>query len=113
MTRSNMSRLWLSVAGLVILVYATLLVMAMGCVLAHADRSQSHQHHHDDQGSSTQTLLCAWACQATTDTVVAVGLPSAVVGTIIGLTDLIPSQLVLSMLSSAIRSRAPPLIAIS
>ncbi|TKB69108.1 MAG: hypothetical protein E8D52_09050 [Nitrospira sp.] len=113
MARSNMSRLCLSVAGLVAIAYGALLVMAMSCVLAHADRSQRHQHHHDDQGSSTQTLLCAWACQATTDTAVAVGLPSAVVGMIIGLTDLIPSQPVLSTHSSVIRSRAPPSIAIS
>lgn len=66
---SDVYRLKVGLIGLVTLIYSSLLVMAAGCALAHADRSQSHQHHHSEEGSSDQNLLCVWACQATADAV--------------------------------------------
>ena len=106
MTRSR--RAWL--IGLMAVVYSTLLVMAAGCALAHADLSQSHQHHHSGQGSSGLHSLCAWACQATADAVAAIGPPPTVTGILVGSIHLSPYQFIQLADYSTVSPRAPPSI---
>lgn len=96
--------------GLVTLAYSALLVMAAGCVPAHADRPQSHQHHHTEQESSGLNSLCAWSCQATADAVVAIGPPSAVTKLLVGPIDLVSYAFIYSADLSTVHPRAPPSI---
>lgn len=90
------------------LVYGALLILAAGCALAHADRSQSHQHHHDEHGSSAQDVLCAWACQATADTAMTVEPPPSVPELVIARFYLAASLPIRSISSVQVHSRAPP-----
>ncbi len=108
MTRAHNS--WQSgyLIGLVTLVYGVLLVMAAGCALAHADQAQSH-HHHDEQGTSAQSVLCSWACHATADAAVAGGPPSTVVELVVECSNFAPNLPILPISSSTMRSRGPPL----
>ena len=106
--RFHISRHNVCLIGLVALIYSALTVMAAGCALNHVDRSQSHQHHHSEQGSPDQNLLCAWACQATADAAAASGSPPAVTKLMVGLADFTSSRLYLFQRSSTVRSRAPP-----
>lgn len=100
----------IALAVCVMLLYAASLSMSASCVFAHADRLQSRQHHHDEQGSSAQNSLCSWACQAIADTIVAIGPLSTAAEMILGPTDLAFHQRILSIYFSAVQSRAPPLI---
>ena len=108
MMRSHTSRHAVWLIALVALIYGALLVIAEGCALTHADRSQSH--HHNGEGSSDQNVLCAWACQATADAPEASGPPPTVAELLVGLADLIPTRLCLLPSSSNVQTRAPPLI---
>ena len=93
--------------GLVTLAYGALLVMAAGCALSHVDRAQGH-HHHDEQGSSPQNVLCSWACHATADTAMAAGPPSTVVELVVERSNFAPNLPILPISSSIVHSRAPP-----
>ncbi len=100
----------LSIVGCAALLYAVLLVLGSSCNLVHRDLNQSHHHHHADEDSSAADQFCAWACQATADTV-AVGGPSLAVRNI----DSEPAEftstgLLFSTYFSATHSRAPPSI---
>ena len=96
--------------GLVVLIYSALLVMATGCALAHADRSQNHRHHHSEEGPSNQNLLCAWACQVVGDATEASEPPSAVTEILVGPIDLTPYQFIHSSDFSTVPTPAPPSI---
>ncbi|MGQ0556555.1 MAG: hypothetical protein ACT4PN_11510 [Nitrospiraceae bacterium] len=110
MMRSRVSRPSLCLIALVTLAYSALLVLFTGCVLVHADRSQSHQNHHSEQGSSGLNSLCAWACQATADAVAAIG-PSPTVTEILACpADPIPYPFIRSADVSTVPTRAPPSI---
>ena len=104
------SRHTVCLIGLVTLIYSALIVMAAGCTLTHADRPQNHQHHHSEKGSSDQSLLCAWACQATADTAEASGSPPTVTELVVGPADLVYDQLCLLQQSFTLQTRAPPSI---
>ncbi|MBS0181545.1 MAG: hypothetical protein JSS39_04035 [Nitrospira sp.] len=99
-------KVWL--VELVTLIYSALLVMAAGCALDHADPSQNHQHHHSEERSSDHNLLCAWACQATTDAAEASEPPPAAAGLAVGPADFDSHRLCLLPLSSTLQARAPP-----
>lgn len=107
MMRSRVSRYGMC---LIVLLYSTLVVIATGCASAHADRSQSHQNHHPEQGSSGLDSLCAWACQATADPVVALGPAPTGTEILASPADLIPYSFILSAGVSAVSARAPPTI---
>jgi hypothetical protein len=100
----------LSIAGGAVLLYAVLLVLGSSCNLVHGDLSQSHQHHHADESSSAADQFCAWACQATADTVAEAGPPLAVRDLDSEPAEFTSSELVFSTYASAIHSRAPPSI---
>lgn len=108
MMRFHVCRRKACLVELVALIYSALLVMAAGCALDHADRSQNHQHHHGEERSSDHNLLCAWACQATTDAAEASGPPPTAAGLVVGLDDLDSHRLCLLPLSSTVQARAPP-----
>ncbi len=110
MMRSRASRQSMCLIALVPLLYGTLIVMAAGCASALADRSQKHQSHHSEQGSFGLNSLCAWACQATADTVVAIEPSPTVMEILAGPADLIPYPFIPSVDVSAVSTRAPPSI---
>lgn len=100
----------LSIAGCAALLYAVLLVLGSSCNLVHGDLNQSHHHHHTDEDSSAADQFCAWACQATADTVAEAGPPLAVRDLDSEPAEFTSSELVFSAYASAIHSRAPPSI---
>jgi len=106
---SSISRQSICLALFLTLVYSILLVMAAGCAFAHAGQAE-HQHHHDEQGSSAKNSLCAWACQATADTLVVIGPPLSVAELVVERYNLISNPLICSISSSTVPSRAPPSI---
>jgi hypothetical protein len=95
------------IVGCVVL-YAVLLVMSTGCMVAHAGH-MSTQHHHGENGSSDQNALCAWTCQATTDSAATIGPPLALAELALGPADLVSRSLTSSALLYIVQSRAPPL----
>jgi hypothetical protein len=107
MIRSALSRNTVLVAGLVALVYASLAVMAAGCALRHVDPSNRHTHH-GSQETGPHNALCAWACQATSDTGQVTESPSLFRGPVAQLVVSSPNQETPSFSSSLLRSRAPP-----
>ncbi len=108
--RSRHSLPHLSIAGCAVLLYAGLLVLGSSCNLVHGDLNQSHHPHHGDEGSSAADQFCAWACQATADTVAEAGPSLAVKDVVGGPAEFTSTGLLLSIDSSAMHSRAPPLI---
>ena len=98
----------LSIAGCAALLYAGLLVAGSSCNLVHGDWHQRHQHHHADEGSSAADQFCAWACQATADTVAEGGPSLAVRDLVSGPAEFTSTELPFSTDFSAIHSRAPP-----
>ncbi|MGB4068990.1 MAG: hypothetical protein WBK08_13250 [Nitrospira sp.] len=96
-----------SIIGSVALIYAALVVLSTGCALAHADPSQTH-HHHTEENSSPQSAFCAWACQATSDGA-AVAQPLAAVAWLVVEQQVLDSDShVLSSASVVLLPRAPP-----
>jgi hypothetical protein len=91
----------------VALSYVALLVMNAGCMFTHAQQV-SNDHHHAGDSSSATDHFCAWACQATADTIAEAGPQLAVRGLVSGPTEFASAGLPYSTYSSAIHSRAPP-----
>lgn len=91
------------------LLYTVVLVVGGSCELLHGGLSQSHHQHHGDQGSSAPNAFCAWICQATADAMVAIGPPMATADLILGVSEFITTEFVLSTPSSERHLRAPPL----
>jgi hypothetical protein len=97
------------IAGCAVL-YAALLVMSTGCTFAHTEQVSSQHHHHGEEGSSNQSVLCAWTCQATTDATIAIGPPPMVTALMVCSADLTSGPGVSSVPSSSTHPRAPPAI---
>lgn len=107
MTRSSASRSTVLVAGFVALVYASLAAMAASCALSHVDTSSGHAHH-GSQAATSHNALCAWACQVTSDAGPAVESPDLAKGRVVRLVVSSSNQVIPSLSSSLLRSRAPP-----
>lgn len=108
MMRSRVSPHAMCLIALVTLLYSTLVVIVAGCASAHLDRSQSHEEHHGKQGSPGLDSLCAWACQANTDTGVAIGLAPTVTEMLASQADLIPYLCIRLAQLPNVPTRAPP-----
>ena len=108
--RSHVFRHNVYFIGLVALIYSALTVMAAGCALTHTDRSQNHQHHHNEKGSSDHSVLCVWACQATADAAEAGESPQFVTELEARPADLDSHRLCLLQPPSSAQTRAPPSI---
>lgn len=93
-------------ALLVALSYVSLVVLAAACAFGHADMAGSHAHHGSHE-SGPHNALCAWACQATSDAVVAMG-PSLAPSGLVVRQVVVPSDPSASSSLSVLRSRAPP-----
>lgn len=104
------SRHTVCLIGLVTLIYSALTVMAAGCAPTHADRSQNHQHHHGEEGSSNHNLLCVWACQATADAAEVSESPPTATELVDGPADPDSHRLGLVPPPSGAQTRAPPSI---
>ncbi len=107
---SHVYRRKVCLIGIVTLIYSVLTVMAAGCTLTHADRSQGHQHHHSEEGSSDHNVLCVWACQATADAAEASESLPTVMELAVGPADFTSSRLCLLQPPSGAQPRAPPSI---
>ena len=107
MTRSDISRSTVLVVGFVTLVYASLAAMAASCAMSHVDTSGNHAHH-SSQEAAPHNALCAWACQATSDTGLVTEPPALSTGSVIRLVASSPDQLIPLPSASLLRSRAPP-----
>jgi|CXWL01.1.fsa_nt_gi hypothetical protein len=92
----------------VALIYVALSVMNASCMLTHAQQVLNDHHHHSHDGSSPQNAFCAWACQATADTIAEGGPQLAVRDLVSGPAEFTSAGLPYSTYSSAIHSRAPP-----
>lgn len=108
-TAPSFNRQMVLPAVLVALSYVALVVLAAACAFGHGDLSGSHAHHGSPE-ASPHNALCAWACQATSDAVVAVASPMAASGPVVRLVVLPPHQPASSSFSSVLHSRAPPSI---
>jgi hypothetical protein len=106
----RVSRHGMYLIALVTLLYSTLPVIVAGCAVAHTARSQGHQSHHGEQGSSGLNSLCAWACQATADAVATMGPAPTVREILAGSVDLFPYPFIRSAERSNVPTRAPPVI---
>lgn len=96
-----------SIAACAVAVYAVLVVMSVGCTLAHAERIQAH-HHHSEGTSSSQNAFCSWACQATSDLVTVTQPPVAVAWIVVDPQVLAPDSYRPSSASPVLQPRAPP-----
>jgi hypothetical protein len=105
--RSARSRNTVLVAGLVALVYASLAVMAASCAFSHVDASNGHAHHGSDE-AGPHNALCAWACQATSDSGLVPEPPALSMSPVVRRVVSSPHQAISSSSSSLLRSRAPP-----
>ena len=109
MTRSGVSRSSVLVAGFVALVYASLAAMAASCALSHVDTSGGHAHHGSHE-AAPHNALCAWACQATSDAGLVTEPPALSTGPVARLVVSSPNQVISSLSSFLLHSRAPPAI---
>ena len=107
MTRSAVSRRTVLVAGFVALVYASLAVMAASCAMSHVDTASGHAHHGSHE-AAPHNALCAWACQATSDAGLVTESPALSSGPVVRLVVSSPNQVIPSLSSALLRSRAPP-----
>lgn len=107
MTHSGVSRSTVLIAGFVALLYTSLAVMAVSCALSHVDPSSGHAHHGSHE-ATPHNALCAWACQATSDTGLVTDPPALATGPITRLVVSSPHQEISSSFSFLLRSRAPP-----
>lgn len=109
MTRSAVSRSTVLVAEFVALVYASLATMAASCALSHVDLSNSHAHHGSHE-TAPHSALCAWACQATSDAGLVTEPQTWSTSPVVRLVVSSPNQLIPSLSSALLRSRAPPAV---
>ncbi len=93
----------------VALIYVALSGMNASCMVTHAQQVlNDHHHHHADDGSSATDQFCAWACQATADTIAEGGPQLSVRDLVSGPAEFTSAGLPYATSSSAIHSRAPP-----
>jgi hypothetical protein len=92
----------LAVAGM----YLALSLAASTCLLLHSTTHHSDSHH---SGSDTQSSLCAWACQVTSEG----GLVASAPADTSDLVSLAPEVFLVESLpaipSPSLHSRAPPI----
>lgn len=98
------------VVGITAVIYLGLVCLASTCSLAlpvsvHAGGHESHHSH-----ESTHSSLCAWACQATSESGLVASAPTDVSGLVVHAPVVFPVQPVSVFSVSSLRSRAPPLL---
>ncbi|MEI8013555.1 MAG: hypothetical protein WCH20_01825 [Nitrospira sp.] len=92
----------LAVAGM----YLALSLAASSCLLLHNTTHHSDSHHSD---SDTQSSLCAWACQVTSEGGLAASVPAELPG-LVSIASVVPLIDSLSASPSpSLQSRAPPM----
>jgi hypothetical protein len=94
------------VAGLLVILYVVLGVLASVCLFSHGVTQAGEHHHHSDQ--TAHSTLCLWACQAVSDSSLLSTAPgpqalTASIGSLLTVFSLTPRQTL-----DRLRSRAPP-----
>jgi hypothetical protein len=86
-------------------IYLALSISASVCLFLHGTTHHSDSHHSE---SSTQSPLCAWACQVTSEGGLAASTPTEVSG-LVSIASVVPLGEPLSAFPSlSLHSRAPP-----
>ena len=96
-----------SISVCAVAIYAVLVVLSVGCTLAHAEKIQTH-HHHSEGKPSPQSAFCSWACQATSDLVTVAQPPVAVAWIEVEPQVLASDSYRPSSASPILQPRAPP-----
>jgi hypothetical protein len=86
-------------------VYSLLAFTASGCFFLHGTEHHAESHHSEPADHSS---LCAWACQATSDAWPATESPALSTGPVVRLVVSSLNQVIPSLSSSLLHSRAPP-----
>jgi hypothetical protein len=105
--RFNQTFRHMSIVWFAALMYAGLAAMSVGCAFAHADRIQNH-HHHTQDDSSPLHAFCVWACQATSDAVMATDSPKVMVRIVVAPSFFVSNSLLSFSCVTVSDSRAPP-----
>jgi hypothetical protein len=92
----------LAVAG----VYLALSLAASTCLLLHSTTHHSGSHHSD---SDTQSSLCAWACQVTSEGGLVASAPAKHYGLVSIASTVSPIKSLSVFPSPLLQSRAPPI----
>jgi hypothetical protein len=107
MTRSRVSRSSVLIVGLVVLVYASLATTAASCGFSHVEVSRGHAHHGSEE-ATPHNAFCAWACQAMSDSGLAIEPPALATGPVVRLIEVSSDHLIPPLSLSLLHSRAPP-----
>lgn len=100
-----MKKCFVPTALLLATLYLTLSVGAMACLFAHESESRSSHHH---TGGTTQSSLCAWACDANPTVDLPAPKPQTQPLHLVSMLPLVESSVSYFLSLQSAQSRAPP-----
>ena len=100
-----MRKCFVPTALLLATLYLTLSVGALTCLFAH--ESESHASHHHT-GETTQSSLCAWACDANPTIDLPASTPQMQPLQLVSMLPLVESSVSYFLSPQSAQSRAPP-----
>ena len=100
-----MRKCFASTALLLATLYLTLSVGALACLFAHENESRSSHHH---TGETTQSSLCAWACDANPTVDLPAPTPQTQPLHLVSMLPLVESSVSYFLSQQSAQSRAPP-----
>jgi hypothetical protein len=100
-----MRKCFASTALLLATLYLTLSVGALACLFAHESESRSFHHH---TGGTTQSSLCAWACDANPTVDLPAPTPQTQPLHLVSMLPLVESSVSHLLSQQSAQSRAPP-----
>ena len=100
-----MRKCFVPTALLLATLYLTLSVGALACLFAH--ESESHVSHHHT-GETTQSSLCAWACDANPTVDFSIITPQMQPLQLVSMLPLVESSVSYFLTPQSVQSRAPP-----
>ena len=100
-----MRKCFASTALLLATLYLTLSVGALACLFAHETESRSSHHH---TGGTTQSSLCAWACDANPTVDLPAPTPQTQSLHLVSMLPLVESSVSHLLSQQSAQSRAPP-----
>lgn len=100
-----MRKCFVPTALLLATLYLTLSVGALACLFAH--ESESHASHHHT-GETTQSSLCAWACDANPTIDLPAPTPQTQPLQLVSMLPLVESSVSYFLSPQSAQSRAPP-----
>ena len=100
-----MRKCFVPTALLLATLYLTLSVGALACLFAHESESRSSHHH---TGGTTQSSLCAWACDANPTVDLPAPTPQTQPLRLVSMLPLVESSVSHLFSQQSAQSRAPP-----